>query len=169
MREWALRSVPIRIACLDVALRLLPKPGQKAVFGMDEPLYGSVHSAVARLAPEGGAMVHMARYGGLQGHRAQDVRLQLEGLLEQLQPGWREHVVRTRFLPELAVSHAAVMASQGGLAGRPGPAVAGMAGLFLAGDWVGEEGMLADASFSSGRKAARLILGLEGKRREEAA
>ena len=34
-----------------------------------------------------------------------------------------------------------------------------MRGLFVAGDWVGPEGMLSDASFASGREAARLAAG----------
>jgi len=157
-REWEDTRLPVHAACLDVALSSLPQPGNRAAFGMDEPLYASVHSAVARLAPEGGSLVHLARYGGLQGRDPRQVREQLEDLLDRLQPGWRAHVVKTRFLPELTVSHAAVLASQGGLAGRAPVAVAGRPGLFLAGDWVGSEGMLADASFASGRRAAQLAL-----------
>ncbi|MBL8217656.1 MAG: NAD(P)/FAD-dependent oxidoreductase [Bryobacterales bacterium] len=156
IREWEATRVPVHAACLDVALRSLPHSGNRAAFGMQEPLYASVHSAVARLAPDGGALVHIARYGGLQGRDPQHVREELEDLLDRLQPGWRAHVVKTRFLPGLTVSHAAVLAAQGGLAGRPPVAVQGRPGLFLAGDWVGSEGMLADASFASGRRAAQL-------------
>jgi hypothetical protein len=46
-------------------------------------------------------------------------------------------------------------ASAGGLAGRPASRVAGIDGLFLAGDWIGSVGMLADAALSSGREAGR--------------
>lgn len=156
--QWEDTRVPVHAACLDVALRKLPQPGNRAAFGLEEPLYASVHSAVAHLAPEGSAMVHLARYGGLQGRDPQQARAQLEGLLDQLQPGWRDHVVKTRFLPDLTVSNAAVLASQGGLPGRPPVAVSGRPGLFLAGDWIGGDGMLADASFASGRRAAQLAL-----------
>jgi hypothetical protein len=51
-----------------------------------------------------------------------------------------------------------VTARGGGLAGRPGPAVQGAAGLYVAGDWVGADGMLVDASFASARRAAELCL-----------
>ena len=46
----------------------------------------------------------------------------------------------------------------GGLPGRPRPEVPEAPGLYLAGDWVGSEGMLADASLASARSAARAIL-----------
>jgi hypothetical protein len=46
----------------------------------------------------------------------------------------------------------------GGLAGRPGPAVPGSDNLYVAGDWVGREGMLAAASLASARSATLLIL-----------
>jgi hypothetical protein len=54
------------------------------------------------------------------------------------------------------VSHGLVTAARGGLAGRPGPAVPGEPRLFVAGDWVGPEGLLADASLDSGRRAGEL-------------
>ncbi|MBS1828110.1 MAG: NAD(P)/FAD-dependent oxidoreductase [Acidobacteria bacterium] len=166
--HWAATRVPVHAACLDVALRHLPHPSRKAAFGLEEPLYASVHSAVANLAPEGSALIHLARYGGLQGREAGAVRLELETLLDQLQPGWRQYVVKTRFLPDLTVSNAAVLASQGGLAARPQVAVPGLQGLFLAGDWIGPEGMIADASFSSGRSAAKLILNQREQQSEAA-
>lgn len=166
--HWEATRVPVKAACLDVALSHLPQPSRKAAFGLEEPLYASVHSAVATLAPEGGALIHLARYGGLQGREPAQVRAQLENLLDQLQPGWRQHVVKTRFLPDLIVSNAAVLASQGGTAGRPQVSVPGMPGLFLAGDWVGPEGMIADASFASGRAAAKSILNQREQQSEAA-
>ena len=166
--HWAATRLPVRAACLDLALSQLPQPSRKAAFGMDEPLYASVHSSVAKLAPEGAALIHLARYGGLQGREAGQVRSQLENLLDQLQPGWRNYVVKTRFLPDLTVSNAAVLASQDGMAGRPPVAVPGVQGLFLAGDWVGPEGMIADASFASGRAAAKSILNQREQQSEAA-
>ena len=53
---------PIRVATLDVALRSLPKTNATVAFGVDGPLYFSVHSAVAALAPPGGAMIHVSKY-----------------------------------------------------------------------------------------------------------
>jgi len=82
----------------------------------------------------------------------------LEDLLSSVQPGWRSAVVRKRFLPELVVTNAMAAAAQGGLGGRPGPAVPDVPGLYVAGDWVGREGMLSDASLASARAAAHAIL-----------
>ncbi|HEY8147627.1 MAG TPA: FAD-dependent oxidoreductase [Vicinamibacteria bacterium] len=156
--QWAEQARPVRAASLDVALRRLPRPHATFALGIDEPVYVSVHSAAARLAPEGGALVHVMRYGGRAGDAPETVERQLTGLLDALQPGWRDGVVRQRFLPELVVSHALPEAARGGTRGRPGPRVPDVPGLYVAGDWVGPEGMLADASLASARAAAAAIL-----------
>jgi phytoene dehydrogenase-like protein len=128
-------------------------------FGLDRPLYFSVHSASARLAPEGMAVLHVMKYLGGAGHPdAVDVEDELEGFLESLQPGWRERVIARRFLPGMVVAHSLPQAEEGGLAGRPGADVVGVPNLFLAGDWVVSEGMLADASAASAREAASRVL-----------
>jgi phytoene dehydrogenase-like protein len=155
---WAAQARPVRAACLDVALRRLPRPHATFALGIDAPLYVSVHSAVARLAPEGGALVHVMRYGGLAGDAPEFVERQLAGLLDALQPGWRDGVVRQRFRPDLLVCHALPEAVRGGTRGRPGPRVPDLPGMYVAGDWVGPEGLLADASLSSARAAAVAIL-----------
>ena len=82
---------------------------------------------------------------------------QLEGLLDLVQPGWREVVVDRRYLPNMVVYHALVTAEAGGTAGRPGPTVPNIANLYVAGDWVGPQGMLADAALASAKRAAQLI------------
>ena len=61
-----------------------------------------------------------------------------------------------RFVPDLVVANDVPRA--GGLARRPPAAVADVRGLLLAGDWVGAEGLLADASLASGARAARTAL-----------
>jgi phytoene dehydrogenase-like protein len=159
--EWATRARPVRAATLDVALRALPRPHATFALGIDEPLYASVHSASARLAPDGGALVHVMRYGGLAGDAPEAVEGQLTRLLDVLQPGWRAGVVRRRFLPDLVVAHALPEAAFGGTRGRPGPNVPDVPGLYVAGDWVGPEGLLADASLASARAAAFAILDRE--------
>jgi hypothetical protein len=123
--------------------------------GVERPLDLSVHSASARLAPEGGALVHLAKYLGGPGEDG-DPEAELEALMDQVQPGWREVVVERRFLPSMVTSNALVAAGEGGLAGRPDAAVPGVRGLAIAGDWVGPEGMLADAALASARRAAEL-------------
>jgi phytoene dehydrogenase-like protein len=155
---WAAVAVPVRAACLDVGLERLPRPKSTFALGVDRPLYLSVHSAVARLAPAGQAMIHVARYlaPGVPNDPKADER-ELEGLLELMQPGWRQALVTRRFLPSMTVSGALVTGAAGGLAGRPGPAVPGAPGLYVVGDWVGPEGMLVDASLASARQAAALL------------
>jgi phytoene dehydrogenase-like protein len=144
-RRYALAATPVRAACLDVGLSRLPRPRATFALGIDEPLYCSVHSAVARLAPEGGALIHVARYLGDDAPDPKDVEAQLEGLLDRLQPGWRTAVVERRFLPRMAAASALVTAASGGVAARPGPEV-------------GPEGWLADAALASARAAARAVL-----------
>jgi pyruvate/2-oxoglutarate dehydrogenase complex dihydrolipoamide dehydrogenase (E3) component len=67
-------------------------------------------------------------------------------------------VVR-RFVPDLAVAGAVVTAEDGSYAGRPDVEAADAPGVFLAGDWVGREGQLADASLASARRAVERIAG----------
>ena len=45
-------------------------------------------------------------------------------------------------------------AAAGGMAGRPDVAVPGLDDAFIAGDWVGTRGLLADAAIASGHDAA---------------
>jgi len=156
-RQWAASSQPVRAACLDVGLARLPRPRATFALGVDRPLYLSVHSAAARLAPEGGAMIHVLKYlAPGEGDAKADER-ELEGLLDLIQPGWREAVIEHRFLPNMLVSHALPTAAAGGLRGRPDVTVPGADGVYVAGDWVGREGLLADASLASARRAAAAV------------
>jgi phytoene dehydrogenase-like protein len=153
---WCADSSPVHAACLDVALRRLPRPHARILLGIDRPVYASVHSSVARLAPRGGAVVHVARY--LTAAHPRGDEDELAAVLDVLQPGWREELVTQRFLPHLTVTQALPEARRGGLAGRPGPAVDHVPGLYVVGDWVGPRGMLADAAFASADATARAVL-----------
>lgn len=159
LARWAADSIPLQAACLDLALDRLPVPRSTFALGIDAPLYFSVHSAVARLAPGDGALVHLARYldPSEPADADRDLR-EMEHLADLVQPGWRDHVVHRRFLPHMTVAHGLVRADRAGTAGRPGPGVPGTRGLYVAGDWVGREGMLADASLGSARQAAERYL-----------
>jgi phytoene dehydrogenase-like protein len=137
---------PIVLTCLDVALSSLPKPKVTFALGIDKPLYFSVHSQWAQLTPKGGALIHVARYG--TGEAAE-----LEALLDDMQPGWREVTVHRRFLPSMVVSNST---SSAGTV-RP-PSRTPIEGVHLAGDWVGDEGMLSDAALASARAASKAIL-----------
>ncbi|QRN97110.1 NAD(P)/FAD-dependent oxidoreductase [Archangium violaceum] len=158
---WAAESVPVKAASLEVGLSRLTKPRALFALGVDGPWYASVHSGWARLAPEGGALVHVAKYLG--GEDTEASERELEEVLERLQPGWREHVVTRRFLPGLTVMNA-LPTKEKGLSGRPGPGVAHVRGLYVVGDWVGREGMLVDASLASAETVARELLREAGAR-----
>jgi len=159
LARWSAGAVPVRAACFDVALSRLPRPERRFALGLDSPTYYSVHSAAARLAPEGIAVLHLMKYlGGAGEEPAEVVEQELEGLLDRVQPGWREHVVERRFLPGMTVANALPTVADGGLAGRPVGVVPGRSNTFLAGDWVGPKGLLADAPAASAEEAARRVL-----------
>lgn len=162
LARYAERAIPVKAACLDVALSKLPRDRNLFALGIDRPLYLSVHSAAAKLAPEGGAVIHVMQY--LRGDAAAD-EAELEALLDLAQPGFRDHVIEKRFLPALTVSNAIVTAAGGGLRGRPDAIVPSIEGLVLAGDWVGPEGVLADGSLASGKRAAELVASRSVRRR----
>jgi len=146
------KLTPVVASCLDVALSRLPNPDRLFALGIDRPIYYSVHSAYAQLTPSGGALIHVAKYGGDAAAEAE-----LEGVLDEMQPGWRDLVVHRRFLPSMVVSNAIAEAARDGAARRPTP-VTSIRGLYLAGDWVGDDGMLSDAALSSARAAAKAII-----------
>lgn len=156
LQRWADRAVPSRMACLDVALTRRP-PGPPLVLGIDEPLYLSVSSDRSRIAPSGGAVVQAARFLPLGGQAPDGTREQLESLLDQALDGWRDALLHARYLPGLTVTHDGALATAGGRRARPDPEVPGVDGLFVAGDWVGSQGWLAQASIVSGAIAARRI------------
>ena len=164
-KTW-MASRPVTAACLDVGLRSLPRPKNLFALGIDQPLYYSVHSAVAQLAPKGMALIHLLKYrreqtatdevidGSARRGAAQQDEQELEALLDRMQPGWRDVLVHRRFLPAMTVSNALPLAEHP----RPSP-VTPVRGLYIAGDWVGDEGVLSDASLASARAAAKAILG----------
>lgn len=163
LARWADEAIPVKAATLDIALRYLPKPKATFALGVDRPLYLSVHSATARLAPEGGALIHVAKYLAPEGEDSNEtIERELEGLLDLVQPGWRAVVAHRRFLPDLVVANALPLAERNGT--RPGPQVSDVPGLFVVGDWVGKEGMLVDTSLASARQAAELIAGTRSVR-----
>ncbi|MFN0109381.1 MAG: phytoene desaturase family protein [Blastocatellia bacterium] len=155
--KWAENSVPVKAACLDIALERLPDPSAVFALGIDRPLYFSVHSSMAKLAPAGKAVIHVAMY--LASNADNDpkaIEQELEALLDLVQPGWRTLVIERRFLSKITVVNSLVTAEHGGLSARPKIAAPDIERLFLAGDWVGAEGWLADASVASGKRAAEL-------------
>ncbi|MBX3055327.1 MAG: NAD(P)/FAD-dependent oxidoreductase [Anaerolineae bacterium] len=158
LRQWAATAVPVRAACLDVVLRRVPHPDRRYVLGLDQPLYFSNHSAVARFGPDGGSVIHVAKYLTPGAADAAQDEAELEAMLDLVQPGWRAELLARRFLPHMTVVNDLARAENGGLHGRPGYALPHSQRLYLAGDWVGPQGWLADAALSSGKQAAELAL-----------
>lgn len=159
--RWNATRVPVRAACLDLALRGLPEADRLVTFGLDCPLYYSVHSASADLAPEGISVVHVAKYLTHDNRESSEaIEQELEALMDTLQPGWRDRLVARRYFPRMVVTQALPVATGGGLGGRPEKAVAAHPRVFLAGDWVGARGMLADAAAASAEESANRVLKL---------
>ena len=151
--------IPARIACLDVALERLPVPDRPVVQDLDGPRFMSAQSVYSRVAPEGAALIISfkqldPRYPGDPHEDERD----LEDLLEAAQPGWRGALVKRQYLPRIEAVGTLPTAREGGFAGRPGPRVPGLDNLYLAGDWVGSEGFLVDASMASAHRAAELVM-----------
>ena len=146
---------PIRVATLDVALRSLPRTNATVAFGVDAPLYFSVHSAVAALAPAGGAMIHVSKYMRPGESAGRDVEHELEALMDMMQPGWRDRLVSRQYLPSLTVAHTELTAAIGGVNGRPSSRLPAFDNVWIAGDWVGAHGQLSDAAAASAAGAAR--------------
>lgn len=145
---WGDLGPELTAACLDAGLRRVPDPGY--VLGLDAPVYATVQSPPARQSPPGHAVVAAIRYGATE---ASADRAVLEAHLARA--GLREEdVVTSRFLARMVVAGAAPTAARGGLGGRPAVDATGLPGVYLAGDWVGPAGLLADAALASGHDAA---------------
>lgn len=158
LREVVDPLIPARVACLDVALSRLPDPRYPVVQDLENPCFLSAQSFYSRVTPEGGALVStFKQLDPLHPTDPHQDERKLEELLDTVQPGWREVLVKRVFLPHIEAIGMLPTASGGGYAGRPGPKVPGIANLYLAGDWIGE-GFLLDPSMGSARQVAQLIL-----------
>lgn len=172
----------VHAAVLDLALN---RVHDGLVFGIDQPLYLSPHAPIARLAPAGTGLVSLLRYipDGEQGDREDGDRGGLAdadpnsvastsadanraGLarLAELAGISAADIVHERFLHRLIVANGFPVASGGGLRGRPSVDALGLDGVFIAGDWVGPHGQLADASSASAEVAARRAVTHSAKR-----
>ena len=145
---WGDLGPEVTAACLDVGVRRVPDPGY--VLGIDAPVYAAIQSPPARQAPAGQAVAGAVRFGATEARADRAVlgaHLARAGVRD-------EDVVTSRFLPRMVVAGAAPIAARGGLGGRPPTNGTGLPGLYVAGDWVGPAGLLADAALASGHAAA---------------
>lgn len=158
LRQIVDALMPAQVACLDVALSRLPDPRHPVVQDLEGPRFMSTQSLYSRIAPQGGALIHTFKQLDPRhlGDPHEDER-DLEDLLDTVQPGWRDVLVKRVFMPHIDAIGMVPTASGGGYAGRPGPLVPGLTNLYLVGDWIGE-GFLSDASMGSARQVAQLLL-----------
>jgi phytoene dehydrogenase-like protein len=138
---------PVQATCVDYGLST--PPPESFILGIDEPVYLSLHAPNARLAPPGGAVLCAMSYGS-----AGTESVERLDELSALAGADRSTILERRVLSSMTVAHA--MPKPGsGLPGRPGISVFGTDNCFVAGDWVGEDGLLGDAALASGVAAGR--------------
>ena len=152
--SWRGLGPDVTAACLDIASRKAPTT--PFVLGIDEPTYFSNHCPPADLAPAGVSVLSVMRYRSAKETSEVDRdRRALTDLARRVGVE-RGEAVASRYLHGMVVVHGLPSPSTGGLAGRPAVAVDGVDGLFVAGDWVGPVGWLADGSLASAEAAGHL-------------
>ncbi len=154
---WREEAISVTASCYDLGLKTLPKPKHQFVLGLDQPLFFTNQSRAAKLSNDGTIVVSLVKYHDLNGG-LRDSRLdkqQLEEAMNLLHPGWQKEVVEEQYLPKITVMH---NFPHVGRREKPGPAVPEIKGLFIAGDWAGDEELLVDAAVASAKRAALHIL-----------
>ncbi|CAG7646077.1 hypothetical protein PAESOLCIP111_05094 [Paenibacillus solanacearum] len=154
LHTWKEQAIEITTACLDVALRRLPKPKQQFAYGIDQTVFLSNQSRAAYLSDDGAQVISLLKYQGTDPNPQQDL-LELEQTLDLVQPGWRSELVEKRFLPRMTVCHDFMHMKR---VESPGPAVPEIAGLYVAGEWATHGEMLVDAATASAKRAVQHIL-----------
>jgi phytoene dehydrogenase-like protein len=162
IKKWKEESYPLYAACLDVALNRLPIPERSFALGLDQPFYFGIHSLSVRLSENGAHVLHVMKYHDNQLITdAKADKQQLIDLLHLLQPEWEEELVAIRYLPKILVAHDARTIHHAGSGSASSPIVPEIKGLYVAGDWVGQEGRLADAAMLSAKLAAQEVISHE--------
>ncbi|MNX39394.1 hypothetical protein D3C86_697530 [compost metagenome] len=156
LKRWKERARPVVAACLDVGLKKLPNTEREFAIGLDQPVFISHHTAHARLSDDGSRVVHLVKYIGQEESDPDTDEKMLTAAMNLIQPGWEQEVVTRRFLPRITVTHNYLHVGQP--ESFAGPAVPEIQGLFVAGDWVSQGEMLADASAASAVRAAQSII-----------
>ncbi|MBP1964615.1 phytoene desaturase family protein [Paenibacillus aceris] len=156
LKQWKDQARPSMAACLDLGLRKLPERGRDVAMGLDQPIFFSHHTVNAQLSDNGTLVMHLVKYNGPGESDPKADERMLVAVMNTLHPGWEEEVVVRQFLPNITVVHDTL--HTGKSSRFTGPAVEGIRGLYVAGDWVTHGEMLADASAASAKRAAAAIL-----------
>jgi len=153
-------SGPAAIAsCIDLGLSRAPE--SNFVLGGDVPYYFSNHSAAARLSSKGTWYSALIEYVPT-GADPDPTALREFATYAGVRGG---DVIVERPLHRMKAVSAIATAETGGTSGRPTATATGHPNVFIAGDWVGPTGHLADASAASARHAAnQAIATLESRR-----
>jgi 2-polyprenyl-6-methoxyphenol hydroxylase-like FAD-dependent oxidoreductase len=157
---WTGLGPPSRAACFDLGLARVPDTA--VLLGIDRPFYMIRHAPPAELAPPGAALVHTLWYlrssedpSPAEAKAALGDHCRLAGI----DPDEAEE---QHYLHRMVACGAIPVPDRGGMAGRPAVTDTGLGHVVVAGDWVGPEGHLADASLASGEQAAqRALAGLD--------
>lgn len=156
LKQWKDQARPSMAACLDLGLRKLPEGGRDVAMGLDQPIFFSHHTLNTQLSDNGTLVVHLVKYNGPGESDPKADESLLTAAMNTLHPGWEDEVVARQFLPNITVVHDTL--HRGRSSRFTGPAVEGVRGLYVAGDWVTHGEMLADASAASAKRAATAIL-----------
>jgi phytoene dehydrogenase-like protein len=156
LKQWKDEARPSKAACLDLGLKRLSVPGRNVAIALDQPIFFSHHTLNAKLSEDGTLVVHMVKYNGPGESNPKEDEEALITAMNTLHPGWEQEVVTKQFLPNMTVVHDTLHVGKSNL--QTGPAVEGIRGLYVAGDWASHGEMLADASAASARRAAKAIL-----------
>ncbi|NQX62506.1 phytoene desaturase family protein [Paenibacillus qinlingensis] len=156
LKQWKEAARPSKAACLDLGLKKLPVRGRDFAIALDQPIYFSHHTVNAKLSEDGSLVVHLMKYNGPGDSNPKADEEMLIATMNTLHPGWEKEVVARQYLPNITVAHDTL--HRGKSNPFTGPAVEGIRGLYVAGDWASHGEMLADASAASARRAAQAIL-----------
>ncbi|MBM7567897.1 NAD(P)/FAD-dependent oxidoreductase [Paenibacillus sacheonensis] len=161
LRTWKEQAIEVNAACLDVALNRLPKPKQQFAYGIDQTVLFSNYSRAAYLSDDGAQVISLIKYQGKDTDADKDLH-ELEGVLDLMQPGWRDELIVKQYLPRMTVCHDFMHLKR---LENPGPAVPEIQGLYVAGEWASHGEVLVDAATASAKRAVQHMLSLEDKER----
>ncbi|MGG0275816.1 phytoene desaturase family protein [Bacillus rhizoplanae] len=155
--HWNEEAIPVTASCYDLGLKTLPNINHQFVLGLDQPVAFVNQSRAAKLSNNGTSVVSLVKYHDLNriSIDSQTDKQQLEHTMDLLHPGWQKEVVEQQYLPKITVMH---NFPHTGRTEKPGPAVPEIKGLYIAGDWAGDEELLVDAAVASAKRAALHIL-----------
>ncbi|MDQ0337443.1 phytoene dehydrogenase-like protein [Caldalkalibacillus uzonensis] len=151
---------PVFGASLDIVFNQLPSPRISFALCIDQSLYFSNHSSGAKLGRHKHQMVvHVYKYLDVnEEYEPVKIKKELEAFLDLLQPGWQKEVITSRFLPRMLVSHALPDNNTKERLNELQVLDRVLPGLYVAGDWLSDKYMLADAALSSAKQAALSII-----------